>query len=205
MEGEVKIKVKFTLEQATRTQTGIWVIALIFNLGAWWQCVLSMARPSRFTPEKVPVRVVQEAGRVPVLVWTGAENFAPNGIRSSDRPARSHSPYRLRYPGPLYLTKKNIDFTSETLEHSISSHSLVSLSLSCSLFVYPQHYESTRFLHTPWHPCGRQYLVPSPSVKLICHIAVFIAKLTLRRLMSYIYGAPILDVSRSHTTTLHSR
>ena len=35
------------------------------------------------------------------------------------------------------------------------------------------------------------------------------ANLTLRRLMSYIYiyiyGAPILDVSRSHTTTQHSR
>ena len=33
-----------------------------------------------------------------------------------------------------------------------------------------------------------------------CHIP-----LTLRLLMSYIYGAPILDVSRSHTTTHHSR
>ena len=31
------------------------------------------------------------------------------------------------------------------------------------------------------------------------------AFLTLRWLMSYIYGAPILDVSRSHTTTQHSR
>ena len=29
--------------------------------------------------------------------------------------------------------------------------------------------------------------------------------LTLRRLMSYVYGAPILDVSRSHTTTQHRR
>ena len=29
--------------------------------------------------------------------------------------------------------------------------------------------------------------------------------LTFRRLMLYIYGAPILDVSRSHTTTQHSR
>ena len=29
--------------------------------------------------------------------------------------------------------------------------------------------------------------------------------LTLRWLMSYIYGAPILDVSRSHKTTQHSR
>jgi len=31
------------------------------------------------------------------------------------------------------------------------------------------------------------------------------SELTLRRLMSYIYGAPVLDVSRSHTTTQHSR
>jgi len=35
--------------------------------------------------------------------------------------------------------------------------------------------------------------------------AVGFTALTLRRLMSYIYGAPILDVSRSHTTTHHSR
>ena len=33
----------------------------------------------------------------------------------------------------------------------------------------------------------------------------WIPTLTLRRLMPYIYGAPILDVSRSHTTTQHSR
>jgi len=36
---------------------------------------------------------------------------------------------------------------------------------------------------------------------------VRVKSLTLRLLMSYIYiyGAPILDVSRSHTTTQHSR
>ena len=32
-----------------------------------------------------------------------------------------------------------------------------------------------------------------------------VKSLTLWLLMSYIYGAPILDVSRSHTTTQHSR
>ena len=32
-----------------------------------------------------------------------------------------------------------------------------------------------------------------------------ITGLTLRLLMSYIYAAPILDVSRLHTTTQHSR
>jgi uncharacterized membrane protein YcaP (DUF421 family) len=32
-----------------------------------------------------------------------------------------------------------------------------------------------------------------------------VKSLTLRSLTLYIYGAPILDVSRSHTTTQHSR
>jgi len=45
-------------------------------------------------------------------------------------------------------------------------------------------------------------------VTLLCRMFAKLQKkilLTLRRLMSYIYGAPILDVSRSHTTTQHSR
>ena len=36
-------------------------------------------------------------------------------------------------------------------------------------------------------------------------LSLFFEWLTLRLLMSYIYGGPILDVSRSHTTTQHSR
>jgi len=34
---------------------------------------------------------------------------------------------------------------------------------------------------------------------------IMVKSLTLRLLMSYIYGAHIRDVSRSHTTTQHSR
>ena len=34
---------------------------------------------------------------------------------------------------------------------------------------------------------------------------IMVKSLTLRLLMSYIYGAHILDVCRSHTTTQHSR
>ena len=46
--------------------------------------------------------------------------------------------------------------------------------------------------------------------KSLRELSVFVGSpqwtpLTLRRLMSYIYAAPILDVSRSHTTTQHSR
>ena len=63
--------------------------------GGW-----SAPRPGRFTPGKVPVPIVQEAGWAPGPVWTGAENLAPTGIRSPDRPARSESLYPLSYPGP---------------------------------------------------------------------------------------------------------
>ena len=45
-----------------------------------------------------PVSLVQENGWAPEPVWTGAENLGPTGIRSPNRPARSQSLYRLRYP-----------------------------------------------------------------------------------------------------------
>jgi hypothetical protein len=62
-------------------------------------------RPGRFTPlERDPVPVVQEAGWAPGPVWTAAENLALTGIRSPDRPARSESLYRLRYPDPGFTT-----------------------------------------------------------------------------------------------------
>jgi len=56
-----------------------------------------------------------------------------------------------------------------------------------------------------------------PELNPICYLLALLAhhflhvsrirvkSLTIRLLMSYIYGAPILDVSRSHTTTQHSR
>ena len=56
-----------------------------------------------------------------------------------------------------------------------------------------------------------------PELNPVCYLLALLAhhflhvsrirvkSLTFRRIMSYIYGAPILDVSRSHTTTQHSR
>jgi len=57
----------------------------------------------------------------------------------------------------------------------------------------------------------------NPELNPICYLLALLAhhflhvsrirvkSLTIRLLMSYIYGAPILDVSRSYTTTHHSR
>ena len=65
-------------------------------MGGGW----STPRPGRFTPGKDPDThciggwVGSRAG------LDGCEHFAPTGIRSPDRPARSELLYRLRYPGP---------------------------------------------------------------------------------------------------------
>jgi len=50
------------------------------------------------------------------------------------------------------------------------------------------------------------YLLALLEAHHFLHVSrIRVKLLTFRLLMSYIYGAPILDVSRSHTTTQHSR
>jgi len=50
------------------------------------------------------------------------------------------------------------------------------------------------------------YLLALLGAHHFLHVSrIRVKLLTFRLLMSYIYGAPILDVSRSHTTTHHSR
>ena len=63
------------------------------------------------------------------------------------------------------------------------------LSVHCA--VRTSHMKQTRFFF-------KQFIVDSNAIQSR-HVLI------LRRLMSYIPGAPILDISRSHTTTQHSR
>ena len=100
-------KVQCTLVQALRLYTGRTAhrgsrgIALLFLdhcTRSWW-VVSSTPRPL-FTPGKDPVPIVQEAGWAPGPVWTGAENLAPTGIWSLDRPAHSSVAILTELPGP---------------------------------------------------------------------------------------------------------
>ena len=72
-----------------------------------------------FTPRKDPVPILQEAGWATGSVWIGAENLAPTGIRSPDRPSRNQSLYLLRYlahifqnsgwaPGSVWIGAENL-------------------------------------------------------------------------------------------------
>jgi len=50
------------------------------------------------------------------------------------------------------------------------------------------------------------YLLALLGAHHFLHVSrIRVKLLTFRRLMSYTYGAPILDVSRTHTTTQHRR
>jgi len=100
---------------------------------------------------------------------------------------------------------------------------VVRLLAEVRVFSFPEKYRKTRGLTRTlqwvleW--CGlAEVNLLNPELNPICYLLALLGAhhflhvsrikvklLTLRRLMSYICGAPILDVSRSHTTTQHSR
>jgi hypothetical protein len=85
-----------------------------------------------FTPGKDPAPIVQEAGWAPGPIRTGAENLAPTGIRSPDRPARSQSLYRLRYPAHWKLSWQKCTYPTLQTEYccvsrTVPLHNVVAL------------------------------------------------------------------------------
>ena len=79
------------------------IAILFFNLSARYGWVVNTTPGPLYPWIRDPIPIAQEAGWAPGPFWTGAENLAPTGIRSSESPARSESPYLLSYPG----AKKN--------------------------------------------------------------------------------------------------
>jgi len=69
----------------------------------------------------------------------------------------------------------------------------------------------TQLINTNINPLNAElnpicHLLALLGVHHFPHVSrIRVKSLNLRLLMSYIYGAPIPDVSRSHTTTQHSR
>ena len=91
------------------------------------------------------------------------------------------------------------------------------LSLKRTIFFFAAHKTYDYKYSLPEKLISRTEIISSGRILKVClrvgmkyHLMrIFLRNekgcLTLRWLMSYIYGAPILDVSRSHTTTQHSR
>jgi len=79
--------------------------------------VRSTHRP-QFTPGKVPVPILQEAGWAPRPVWTG-EKSRHHRDSISDHPARSQSLYRLSYTTNPAYNKHSVNSRSKNLRHKI--------------------------------------------------------------------------------------
>jgi hypothetical protein len=63
----------------------------------------------------------------------GAENLAPTGIQSPDRPARSESLYRLSYPGPRGINLCLFYFVTQVLGNCAVRIVISGLSCICDL------------------------------------------------------------------------
>ena len=134
---ESKVK-NCTLVQALRLCTGLTahrgsrgVALLLLDHGTRRGWGVSVTPRPLFTPGKDRVPIVQEAGWAPRPVWRGAENLVPTGIRSPDRPARSQSLHRLRYPALLRRTHtENVCTQKSVPQHLGLSH----LGLSSQFF-----------------------------------------------------------------------
>ena len=98
-------------------------------------------------------------------------------------------------------------------EHTTENCSLSGCSFLCVCANRFFHSETSRTIgiSNEFNPLNPElnsicYLLALLGAHHFLHVSrIRVKSLTFRRLMSYIYGAPILDVSTSHTTTQHSR
>jgi hypothetical protein len=86
-------KVKYTLEQAMKPQSStLSLTSALDGVGG------QRHPPAALRPAKRPGTHCIERW-APGPVWTGAENLAPTGILTPDRPTCSETLYQLSYPG----------------------------------------------------------------------------------------------------------
>jgi hypothetical protein len=94
---KVMVKLKFTLEQATKAQRGSRGIALLFV-----EWVVSATPRALYYQERHGTHCIG-GGVGPRSGVGGCEKTLPPPDSIPGRPARSESLYRLSYPGPLFL------------------------------------------------------------------------------------------------------
>jgi len=83
----------------------LYLYLYLLDAGGW-----STPRPGRFTPGKDPSTHCVGGWGAPELVWKGAENLAPTGIRSPDRPACTESLYRPSCPAHQAVLVGKIEY-----------------------------------------------------------------------------------------------
>ena len=153
------------------------------------------------------------------MQWKGAYTWRPHVFTSASNNFQQHLTNYFTNVFVLGCLRETSNFTRSSFivspEEGYVAVAVLSLTEfplndSClnrqtSYFYYPG-IQMARF--NPWKPelnliC---YLLALLGAHHFLHVSrIRVKLLTFRLLLSYIYGATILDVSRSHTTTQHSR
>jgi len=129
-------------------------------------------------------------------------------ITKEDIPFTVNSEVKPRRVKSLIKTMRKFWFIElYTIHYFKNSESINSLNPELNPICYLLALLAHHFLHVS------RIMVKSLTLRLLMsyiniykYIYIYIERIFfIRLLMSYIYGAPILDVSRSHTTTQHSR
>ena len=128
-------------------------------------------------------------------MWAISADPSSQGFLVQVRPHR-YTPKR----GSAILLQNNMWLSVATRRFSISMSAL-NLHLGVTLWTRCIYFQTRCLIPRDLKLEDVSFI----STNLIHNSYINYIKLTLRLLMSYIYGAPILDVSRSHTTTQHSR
>jgi len=135
--------------------------------------------------------------------------------QTRDLPACSALPQLRHRVSPVWRKDARYSPIDSMISRNVTSTLSTLIQLFISLCVFIGHDFINQNSHK-WRSCFSTDIPGDErNNNMNCHHSVFmmtvcvkdclITLLTLRWLMSYIYGAPILDVSRSHTTTQHSR
>jgi len=133
-------------------------------------------------------------GRIPSVEWSDAETSLDNKQLSQDTDIHD-----------LYDIQSLIPNKRATADPSLSPHNHWYCYITCKL--NPSGDTQHRVVNTlnpELNPIW--YLLTLLGAHHFLHVSrIRVKLLTFRLLILYMYGAPILDVSRSHTTTQHSR
>ena len=135
------------------------------------------------------VRISESIGSVKLCNWNDWKQANHQNLQSYLLPNQQ----RFARPSPHHQTRK---CRLRVLAYAMQQEQITVPPVASNALIYTAcrqtHVCMRTHTHTGWNVFQLLQIFPQ-----LC--------LTLRRLMSYIYGAPILDVSRSHTTTQHSR
>ena len=157
------------------------------------------------TSNQLPISFIHIVTVLPLkLMFLNYCNFSRHYISCSNQTLSNKMPYCRRHE-LVALTLISIKFVLTT--HSFDLLMLQKSACSFLKLILIRKILSVLQLHLNMSCFPMLVLsITTFHVILLANATyLFSVFLTLRRLMSYIYGAPILDVSRSHTTTQHSR